>query len=640
MNKKVKALVGSALAIAMSMSVAAAGTFALFTDKAEVNVAITAGTVDVEASVANLKLYSMDREQPGMVFENLGTADYNSTDNLITLTNITPGDKIVFDVNLSSLSNVKTKVRTVVADASDSQELMSGLKVKVNGADVAISGGMFTSGWKTVEPTGLATGDDKMTVSIELPADRGNEYQGKIAKLRISIEAVQWNGIVDSADTLTTMLASNEKTINVDGVINGDTHILPWEGIDAYTAEYVVKDKDLFNGGEIVMDGGKVMGMVIADTAEISNTTLTGKQSKSVAYIESANKALVMNNVTVNAENSNGLWIESTAPGVVLNNVTVKQSGIKAGVNSWHESAIEVGQNSNLTINSGYYESSKYALYALDSTSQTTIVTINGGTFKGEIVSGLGNEIIINGGTFSVNPSTLDRVTIPETSSVYDNGDGTWTVKSNVVALTEALAQGGVVTLSEDMVIADVVKVEKGVNATLNLNGKKITLAGEGREFAIDNYGTLVVKDGTIEVANVNGGSAIRNYGTIEVSGMTLDGAPFGGDATVGWPSYVVNNYGTAVISDTTIVGDHGGVAGNEGSTTTLNNVNVTVGVPSITSNGVIVYATASFIINGGSYNLNAGAHSSCSTVRAMQGSTFVTDGTAVFSKPVWDQSK
>ena len=106
MNKKVKALVGSALAIAMSVSVATGATFALFTDKAEVNVAITAGKVDVEASLDNVRLYSMGVPQGSTEFENLGYANLDTTNNILTLTNITPGDKVEFDVKLSSLSKL------------------------------------------------------------------------------------------------------------------------------------------------------------------------------------------------------------------------------------------------------------------------------------------------------------------------------------------------------------------------------------------------------------------------------------------------------------------------------------------------------------------------------------------------------
>ena len=203
--------------------------------------------------------------------------------------------------------------------------------------------------------------------------------------------------------------------------------------------------------------------------------------------------------------------------------------------------------------------------------------------------------------------------------------------------LAQALAAGNDVKLTADVAIDDTVTVVG--TSTLDLNGKKLTINGEGREHAIDNYGTLTVKGGTIEVANTNGASTIRNNGTLTVEDATLDGAPFGGDANVGWPSYVVNNYGVATISNTTVVGDHGGVACNEGSKTTLNNVSVTVGSSSITSNGVIVYAGADLTINGGSYSLNANSHVSCSTVRVFEGATYTTDGTATFSKPVWNQN-
>jgi predicted ribosomally synthesized peptide with SipW-like signal peptide len=251
MNKKVKALIGSALAIAMSATVATGATFALFTDKAEVNVSITAGKVNVDAGLDNIKLYSMDREQSGMIFENLGTADYDATNNVLTLTNITPGDKVVFDVNYSNDSNVKTKVRTAIEDLSANNELMKGLVIKVGDdenslTEATVTGTSATSGWVEVDPTGSAV-EDKFTVSIELPADRGNEYQGKTAQLRIAIEAVQWNGVtevntsaglVDAiakdsyVDVATDVALSNQVYINKDIVITGNGTTISNTGAD------------------------------------------------------------------------------------------------------------------------------------------------------------------------------------------------------------------------------------------------------------------------------------------------------------------------------------------------------------------------------------------------------------------------
>ena len=547
MNKKVKALIGSALAIAMSTSIAAGGTFALFTDKAEVNVAITAGKVDVDANISALRLYSMDRYMgdDAVVFENLGTATL--TNKTLTLTNITPGDKVEFDIDVTSMSNVKTKMRTSIIDMSADDSLMKGLKIVVDGEELDIVGSAAISSWKTVDPTaGLDEEDKKMTVSIELPAEAGNEYQEKVANLTISLEAVQWNAEVTdpipgatnvaTAEALTNALANDSvKVINVMGTIDGDTEILPWDGYDVYTAEYAIKNKDLLDGGEIVLDGAKYMGVMISDTAKISNTTLSGKNSKSVAYVESATKELAMENVTINAENSNGLWIEGTAPGVVLDNVTINQSGIGAGVNSWHESAIEVGVNSNLTINSGYYKSSKYALYALDNASQHTVVTINGGTFVGEIVCGIGNEIIINGGTFSVNPALVNGVKI--NGAVVANEDGTYTVYDSMKTALTLQKKDVVIELSEDTVLDVNARELEGYGGgiietiTINGNGKTLNFNQLNNDWndVSTNGAKLIINNANITNSGYNNGPWNRhdiNFACdVELNNVTSDKA-------------------------------------------------------------------------------------------------------------------
>ncbi len=241
MNKKTKALIGSALAIAMSASVAAGGTFALFTDKAEVNVAITAGTVDVEAAVSDIKLYSMDRQMDGMSFENLGTVSFDKESNLLTLTNITPGDKVVFNAGFSNLSNVKTKIRTVIADSSDNAELMDGLVIKINDTEAVLNGSQYASNWIEVDPNAALTENNEMIVSIELPADKGNEYQAKSAKLRIAVEAVQWNGVSDisTADGLVE-------------AINGASEISLSQDIDLNDQLVVTNDLTIYGGGKTI----------------------------------------------------------------------------------------------------------------------------------------------------------------------------------------------------------------------------------------------------------------------------------------------------------------------------------------------------------------------------------------------------
>ena len=228
MNKKVKALIGSAIAIAMSASIAAGGTFALFTDKAEVNVAITAGKVDVDAQVANgLKLFSMGRECADMKFENLGYAKLNG--NKITLVNITPGDRVEFDLALTNNSNVKTKVRTVVSETGKDTGLLAGLKVYVNGVEADLVSGALQSAWTSVDPLDTIEGGT-MKVAIELPVEAGNEYQETMAELAFVVEAVQWNEEVESDEASNKLVINSEaEFIDFADKVNAGNNYQGWD---------------------------------------------------------------------------------------------------------------------------------------------------------------------------------------------------------------------------------------------------------------------------------------------------------------------------------------------------------------------------------------------------------------------------
>ena len=105
MNKKSKLLLTSLATIAMSATLAVGGTYALFTDKADVNIAISSGTVDVNATVENAKVYSgvwnsasgayESIEQRNLTFLNDidGTPSVEFTANSLTIEKMTPMDK-------------------------------------------------------------------------------------------------------------------------------------------------------------------------------------------------------------------------------------------------------------------------------------------------------------------------------------------------------------------------------------------------------------------------------------------------------------------------------------------------------------------------------------------------------------------
>lgn len=186
-------VLSSILAIVLCVSLIAGGTFALFTSESKVNIAVTSGKVKVEASIEGLTLYSptaiaesgitnADNIATATHFGNGGTAVVSG--NTLTLTNVIPGDKALFNIVIVNNSNVNIKYRTVIACDADNG-LFAGLVFTIGEASVT---------GKT-EWTPLAAGADidDLACTVELPAGSGNDYQEKTCTISFTVEAVQGN---------------------------------------------------------------------------------------------------------------------------------------------------------------------------------------------------------------------------------------------------------------------------------------------------------------------------------------------------------------------------------------------------------------------------------------------------------------
>ncbi len=197
LNKKANAILVSLGAIALAGSVIAGSTYALFTSESKTNIAITAGKVDVEATIEDLKTYSgvelvgdvatdsIEETEENGVFTNGGTAKIQEGD--LILENMTPGDKVEFKVKIVNKSNVAVRYRTKVMCNEDSG-LFAGLKVTM-GED-EYDGATTISDYYNLA---VDADPESMEVSIELPSDAGNGYQDAGCKISISVEALQGN---------------------------------------------------------------------------------------------------------------------------------------------------------------------------------------------------------------------------------------------------------------------------------------------------------------------------------------------------------------------------------------------------------------------------------------------------------------
>ena len=243
---KKKILLSSIVTIALCLCMIAGSTFALFTGTAETNIVVKSGKVELSASVVNFdnpatapQLFSISpvskadafdadgnlnegvivqtgefeyedgttREETfyytktnpyvGTTFPNGGTASVDNNE-VVTFTNITPGDGMLFNVAGVSTSNVNTKVRYVIKPNFDDAyaNLVGDFVVSYGDEKYDLtSGGVVVSGWESV-----LAGESFLSGSalgIELKASAGNEYQNKSFSFVVIVEAVQDNAAVN-----------------------------------------------------------------------------------------------------------------------------------------------------------------------------------------------------------------------------------------------------------------------------------------------------------------------------------------------------------------------------------------------------------------------------------------------------------
>ena len=185
----------------------------------------------------------------------------------------------------------------------------------------------------------------------------------------------------------------------------------------------------------------------------------------------------------------------------------------------------------------------RYLLYI---PGYSSVTKVYGGSFIGlsKLRGTYCNEGQLNfyGGTYNVDPS--DYVT--DKNYYAYPGDGTWTVKHKIFAVTIAgkgsyypyaseavsaiLASDskiGSITLAEDVQLDDTLLInDKDANITLNLNGCVATPA-KGKAFADLQAGTLTINNGTIDFTGC-GDEACIKVGkdlALEINDVTFKGA-------------------------------------------------------------------------------------------------------------------
>lgn len=204
---KIKALAVSALTAFAMVGVGVGGTFALFTDVDDAQVTITAGKVEIAATLGEPVLTSALADEDGTMVDengakytfqdgwvNGGEFTANPDTGAVTLERMTPGDKAEFDFALTNSSTVNIKYRFVLTADTPSDVLATGMTISIG--DASYSGLLtYRSLWASLEPG--ASPASPVHITFHLPMDKGNEYQNLSTSYHLTFEAVQGNATTE-----------------------------------------------------------------------------------------------------------------------------------------------------------------------------------------------------------------------------------------------------------------------------------------------------------------------------------------------------------------------------------------------------------------------------------------------------------
>lgn len=273
---KSKTLLASVAAIAICASLIAGATFAIFTSKAEVNIAVSSGSVSVTAtvdtdSIATKQLYDAEYQSGTGHVSPDATVEF--ADGTLSLSNVIAGDGVKFNIVVKNESTVGVKFRTLVMCDEDNG-LFAGLQVSVNG--VTFDGTTAVSAYTAVEP---GSDDVIVPVEIELPESAEGTLGGKKCVVVYRIEAVQGNAKTEDPETGDVYIANaSDMAAFRDKVNAGDTY--------AGKTVRLMNDID-FNGANWTPVGvdTRFMGTFDGMNHSIKNATIVyGKPSGSSYY--------------------------------------------------------------------------------------------------------------------------------------------------------------------------------------------------------------------------------------------------------------------------------------------------------------------------------------------------------------------
>ena len=491
---KSKTFLGALLSIALCVSLIAGATFAIFTSEANVNIAVTSGTVKVDAKADKLTLYSptaIDRDGNVLDDENAATANNFSnggsallSGNTLTLDNITPGDRADFQITLSNLGNVKTLYRYGYAvkpltgdDLTEAKKLYSVLEFKLEEVETKKYASYMTA-WSEF------TESKTLNISVGMSAAADSDYAGLSAKIVFTVEAVQGNVAVGTGEQFE--IADEQGFMNAIDMIN--------KSEESSATLVLASDMDLsdINGTSIAIAEDKDV------TIDLSGKNLTLKNDKTDGITVNSGATLTL----ANSKTTGTYTFDSAARGCDGFFVSSSEEGKTTTLNITGNVDINVAANANSAIHA--YAPKGNAVVNIDGAT----VNITGEKQTSAIVMDQNATLNIQNATVNV---AADFDSYSENNDVV--GILLWGQNGKQENISVNIGDGAVINVGGKNAFAQGIQIgmKNGYsqNLTVTMNGGEIILNptenGTGYAFATykASYGKFIMNGGKIS-GNLN----------------------------------------------------------------------------------------------------------------------------------------
>jgi hypothetical protein len=457
MTKKTrKILLASLITVAVSATLIAGATYALFTSESKLGIELTSGNISLNATIDNTTLYSAEAttetgdgvityeaselgEFAGNYKETVCTEKFanggsvTADGSVLKFDKITPGDYVMFPVTITNKSNISIKYRLSIKCLSG-YALMSALDFKISGKEsfpdedgtVDLSNIIsYKSAWDSANPVTASTEPEKLYVKIGLPLTATSLYANKSAEISFVVEAVQGN-----ANTGTANESSKVEFAKAD---NADKFK---EAINAATT------------GEVAI--------TLSDDIELSETT----KDRAIPYLSGGTTIINLNGHKLSSKTTERTAVEMNSTTKEASNLIIENGDLDLNTDGAATGAIKVQTGCSVTLKNVNYVTNGTALFPIGNAASITV-----------------EDSYVQGGEYAVGTN----------SATVDNYDVVITLKnSEFVAVRNDITD----TTSADY--GDSVAVMINVAGTLNIDNCILTGQRQG----------LIVRAGTTTVSN------------------------------------------------------------------------------------------------------------------------------------------